>query len=1017
MFASRLMSGVLPSFAFPRLFAAALDGGGDCGLPGRARRCRQVPARAASLLLVLLALVAALDPSGAQAAQPSTIVSLTFDDSLSSQTIAGDILRENGLHGTFYVISNGIDHPSFLTSAQLDQIAADGNEIGGHTLDHVDLTAVGATEARRQICDDRSALISRGFHPKSFAYPYGAYNSTVAGLVQDCGYETGRTVFNLQGSGCTDCAYAETIPPADPYELRSVGSMDDSTTLADMKGFITQVEQHGGGWTNLAFHRICDLCDTYSTPETTFRAFVSWLAARASSGTVVRTISEAMSLSTGADTSPPSVSVTAPAGGATVSGSVSVSASAADDVGVAGVQFRLDGASLGAEDTSAPYGVSWDTSAVGNGAHVLTAVARDAAGNTTTSTSVSVTVSNTGGPPGAGLVAAYGFNEAVGSTVGDASGSGNVGTVQNATRSASGRFGGALSFNGSNASVLVPDAASLRLTAGMSLEAWVNPTVVTNWRTVILKEAPGTLSYALYAGTSSNAGPDGELVIGSAAPVATSSTRLTLNTWSHLALTYNGSTLRLYVNGAQVGSVAATGSIMTSSGALRIGGNSIWGEWFSGLIDEVRIYNRALSTSEIQTDMTTPISAPAADTSPPSVSVTAPAGGATVSGSVSVSASAADDVGVAGVQFRLDGASLGAEDTSAPYGVSWDTSAVGNGAHVLTAVARDAAGNTTTSTSVSVTVSNTGADTSPPSVSVTAPAGGATVSGSVSVSASAADDVGVAGVQFRLDGASLGAEDTSAPYGVSWDTSAVGNGAHVLTAVARDAAGNTTTSTSVSVTVSNTGGPPGAGLVAAYGFNEAVGSTVGDASGSGNVGTVQNATRSASGRFGGALSFNGSNASVLVPDAASLRLTAGMSLEAWVNPTVVTNWRTVILKEAPGTLSYALYAGTSSNAGPDGELVIGSAAPVATSSTRLTLNTWSHLALTYNGSTLRLYVNGAQVGSVAATGSIMTSSGALRIGGNSIWGEWFSGLIDEVRIYNRALSTSEIQTDMTTPIS
>ena len=124
----------------------------------------------------------------------------------------------------------------------------------------------------------------------------------------------------------------------------------------------------------------------------------------------------------------------------------------------------------------------------------------------------------------------------------------------------------------------------------------------------------------------------------------------------------------------------------------------------------------------------------------------------------------------------------------------------------MTAVARDAAGNTRTSASVVVTVSNGGgSDTVPPTVSVTSPSGGATVSGTTTVSANASDNVGVAGVQLKLDGANLGAEDTSAPFSMSWDTRTAPNGSHTLTAVARDAAGNRTTSAAVSVTVSNTG--------------------------------------------------------------------------------------------------------------------------------------------------------------------------------------------------------------------
>src|SRR5207249_3798481 len=104
----------------------------------------------------------------------------------------------------------------------------------------------------------------------------------------------------------------------------------------------------------------------------------------------------------------------------------------------------------------------------------------------------------------------------------------------------------------------------------------------------------------------------------------------------------------------------------------------------------------------------------------------------------------------------------------------------------------------------SVTVSNTAADTTPPTVSMTAPANGSTVSGTVTVSANASDNVGVAGVQFKLDGNNLGAEDTASPYSISWNSTTAGNGSHTLSAVARDAAGNQATAAPVTVTVSNT---------------------------------------------------------------------------------------------------------------------------------------------------------------------------------------------------------------------
>src|SRR3989441_1566223 len=111
-------------------------------------------------------------------------------------------------------------------------------------------------------------------------------------------------------------------------------------------------------------------------------------------------------------------------------------------------------------------------------------------------------------------------------------------------------------------------------------------------------------------------------------------------------------------------------------------------------MDELRIYNRVLSATDILALYN--LSAPPPDTTPPTVSITAPAAGATVAGTVTVSASATDNVGVVGVQFKLDGANLGAEVTSAPYTLSWNTATASNGLHTLTAVARDPAGNNAT---------------------------------------------------------------------------------------------------------------------------------------------------------------------------------------------------------------------------------------------------------------------------------------------------------------------------------
>jgi Concanavalin A-like lectin/glucanases superfamily/PASTA domain len=234
----------------------------------------------------------------------------------------------------------------------------------------------------------------------------------------------------------------------------------------------------------------------------------------------------------------------------------------------------------------------------------------------------------------------------------------------------------------------------------------------------------------------------------------------------------------------------------------------------------------------------------------------------------------------------------------------------------------------------------------------------------------------------------------------------------------------------VAIVVSS-GAPQPAGLVLALGFDEAAGLTAIDSSPSAKNGTIRQALR-VPGKIGGALSFDGVDDWVTVTDttASPLDLNLGMTLEAWVNPVLMSGWECILMKErgvvGEGLLSYALYAhdGAPLSLGlpvPAGYVRVN---PVLTTTDRavrgvaaLPLNTWTHLATTYDGTNQRMYVNGVLVSTVAGTGGINQANGALRIGGNaSSTGEFFQGLIDEVRVYNRALSQAEIQTDMITPI-
>ena len=222
----------------------------------------------------------------------------------------------------------------------------------------------------------------------------------------------------------------------------------------------------------------------------------------------------------------------------------------------------------------------------------------------------------------------------------------------------------------------------------------------------------------------------------------------------------------------------------------------------SGTTYHYSVLSAADGTTAASSDQT--FSTPsAADTTPPTITITSPAAGATISGNVNLTATAVDSVGVASVQFRVDGASVGASLTAAPFAYTLNSAALSNGSHTLSAIATDTAGNSATSANVTVTVNNTTKDTTPPAVTITAPASGAKVSGAVLVTANATDNVSVASVQFQVDGANVGAAALASPYLYSWDTTKTSNGTHVLSAVAKDGAGNSTTSAMVTVTVNN----------------------------------------------------------------------------------------------------------------------------------------------------------------------------------------------------------------------
>jgi Bacterial Ig domain len=182
----------------------------------------------------------------------------------------------------------------------------------------------------------------------------------------------------------------------------------------------------------------------------------------------------------------------------------------------------------------------------------------------------------------------------------------------------------------------------------------------------------------------------------------------------------------------------------------------------------------------------------------PTAAITSPANGVTVKGLVSINVDACDNVGVAKVEFFVDGSLIGTDKTY-PYSFSWSSRSVPNGSHSFKSKAYDAATNSTTSAIVNITVNN---EFVPPTTSITSPLSGALLQGNVTVNATASDNVAVARVEFYADSTLIGIDNTF-PYSISWNSMTIGDGSHVLSAKAWDTSENATTSAAVPITIDN----------------------------------------------------------------------------------------------------------------------------------------------------------------------------------------------------------------------
>jgi hypothetical protein len=378
------------------------------------------------------------------------------------------------------------------------------------------------------------------------------------------------------------------------------------------------------------------------------------------------------------DTTPPTVAITAPAAG-TVSGTVNITANASDNVAVANVQYQLDGANLGSALTSSPYTYAWNTNGTSNGSHVLTAVAADTSGNHGTSSAVTVNVNN--GPVS----------------------SGNTATFLAEDHTTLGNWKGVYGQDGNviaQSSVVVPSYASFDTSGDINLK------LIDLWATdptALLKYQP---SYSSNERVKSEFfTPDAMAFKIGSNDGLTHRLALYFANYENYPASGNNNLADVVVKDPVNGQLLDGRTILVGSSPTYVVYN------YTGTIivsigrDVLSAGQYALISGFFWGGSGPVPSGPPADTTPPVVTITSPASGATVSGTLTVTANATDDKGVASVQFMFDSDNISSPQTTAPYSASMNTVVVANGAHTLKALATDTSGNTALA-SIPITVNN-----------------------------------------------------------------------------------------------------------------------------------------------------------------------------------------------------------------------------------------------------------------------------------------------------------------------
>lgn len=327
----------------------------------------------------------------------------------------------------------------------------------------------------------------------------------------------------------------------------------------------------------------------------------------------------------------------------------------------------------------------------------------------------------------------------------------------------------------------------------------------------------------------------------------------------------------------------------------------------------------------------------------------------------------------------------------------------------------DAAGNL--STSGNFTFRTAVADLTAPTVTLTTPGNGATLTDIASLAATATDNVGVVGVKFFANGVEL-VDDVATPYAHAWDTTWSTNGSYKVYAQARDASGNLRWSATNTITVNNpTGTLPNPAVY--WDFNAGAGTSATDSL-SANVLTFRNGvTWTTAGKFGAGMVLDGVNDRADAPNSSSLDIAGNtFTVATWVKLDSTADWQQILVKvKETGTFTapyfaWHLFGGHASSTQwtPMFQLVNDSESSVNTSSSvSVNYGEWVHLAGVYDGTAVRIYVNGVERGNAAQTGNLLSYAQPLYVGAHGQPAEFAKGVIDEVRIYPRALTAAQVQ--------